>query len=140
MGLIGVSDFNDVRRALDATLDATTLPNDVISSPIYQGQAELDILARVPGAAALSGVEAMQVRIVAILLTAAYIAPAVPLIVREQDKDYSYQRQPIDWLDAQARLNARAEQILVGLAGEATTTDDFAGVMFARASGCRGVI
>lgn len=140
MTLITSADYPDVRRALDASLDATTLPDAAIASPVYQGQAELDVLARYPDAAAATGTAALQVKIATILLTAAYMAPAVPLIVREQDKDYSYQRQAIDWLDAQERLRARAEQVLSGLAGETVTSGDFAGVLFARASGCRGVL
>lgn len=138
MGLIGVSDYNDVRAALDATLDAVSLPDSVISSPIYQGIAEMQIVARVPTAATLTGVEAIQVRVATILLTASLIAPAVPMLTREQDKDYSYQRQAIDWTEVASRLQSRVDSILGSLAGDAPTVEGGVSFMFGRASGCRG--
>ena len=138
MGLIGVSDYNDVRAALDATLDELSLPNNVISSTIYQGSAEQQIIARIPTAATLTGVEQIQVRVATILLTAALIAPVVPMLTREQDKDYSYQRQPIDWTEVASRLQSRVDAILGSLAGDAPTATSGTAFMFGRASGCRG--
>ncbi len=140
MALLSVNDYPDVRRALDATLDERLLPSSVIGSPIYLGEAERKVIARLPGAAALTGAEASTVRVATIFTLAALVAPVVPLITREQDKDYSYNRAEVDWSARASQLLADADALLAGLAGDAVQAeaDTTAGWLFSLASANRG--
>lgn len=140
MALLSAADYPDVRRALDATLDARLLPDEVISSPIYLGEAERRVIARLPGAAALTGAEATIARVATIYTLAALVSPVVPLITREQDKDYSYQRAEMDWSARATQLLADADGLLAGLAGDAVQAeaDVTAGWLFGLASADRG--
>lgn len=140
MALLSVNDYPDVRRALDATLTATLLPDSVIGSPIYLGEAERRVIARLPEAASLTGVQAITARVATIYLLAALVAPVVPLITREQDKDYSYNRAEMDWSARASQLQADADTLLGGLAGDAVETEatTTAGWLFGLASADRG--
>lgn len=140
MAILSAADYPDVRRALDATLDARLLPDSVLDSPIYLGEAERRVIARLPGAAALTGADAITTRVATVFILAALVAPVVPLITREQDKDYSYQRAEMDWSGRASQLLADADALLAGLVGEAVSAeaDTTASWLFGLASADRG--
>lgn len=140
--LIGASDWPDVRAALDAKLTSALLPDRVIASPIYAGEAHRRVLRALPGAASLTDPDQIAAaRSAAIYTLAALLAPIVPIIVREQDRDYSYQRQAPDFTTLTIELQQRADDMLAELAG--TAAQDEAAVtaswLFGRASADRGV-
>lgn len=83
MPILGLEDFDAIRKAIDVSLTAEALSDAVIALPIYAGQAELDVLARDANAETYEGVDAakaQRVRNAAIFLAAARLAPAVPQI------------------------------------------------------------
>ena len=139
--LLGPSDWDDVRAAIDAQLTAALLPDRVIASPIYAAEARRRVLARVPDPDSLSAEQQLSLRTAAILMAASLITPIVPTIVNERDKDYSYQRQAPNFADVAYQLRARADEMLGELAGEivATEASAHAGWLFGRASADRGV-
>ena len=70
-----------------------------------------------------------------ILLTAAYLAPAVPQITSETLGDVSRNYQAIDWLKFAAELRGRADSMMVELTiGKNTAIPS----LFSLASGRRG--
>lgn len=137
--LLGASDWPDVRAALDSRLTADLLPDRVIGSPIYATEARRRVLKRVPNYGSLDAEQQETLRTAAIYLLASMVAPAVPIIVREQDKDYSYQREAPDFGALATALSSRADELLAELSGDPVGATDGVSWMFGRASGCRGV-
>lgn len=89
-GLIMSADAYDmVRSLIDLSLTEDNLPDDVIAQPIYHGAAENYIAEKDPLYATRTGAERLHLFNAAVLLTAAYIFPAVPFLVREDFGDYS---------------------------------------------------
>jgi hypothetical protein len=79
MSLLATRDYPEVRAALRVGLDDNTLPDEVIGMVQYQGAAEAELLRRDSIAATRTGAAGLRVKSAAILLTAAYLAPAMPL-------------------------------------------------------------
>lgn len=76
--LLPVNRYDDIRRAVDPTLEDEAIPDEVISSPVYLGEAErwargLDVLA-----ATRSGDEQEALYMGIIYYTAALISPMIP--------------------------------------------------------------
>lgn len=138
MPLLTAVDYPEVRAALDVSLTAVDLPDAIIALPIYEPAAEAEVLRRDPAAATRTGTQGQQIHIAAVLLTAALLAPQMPVIVREQDDStYSVQRQPVDLAALAAQLQQRAiEALAVVLEVDQVTPDR--PTFFALASGRRG--
>jgi hypothetical protein len=139
MGIIDTDSFPEIRAALDVTLEEERLPDAVIAMGAYLGEAEREVQARVPDWATRTGVEAEALRVAVVLLTAAKIAPAMPVITREDRLAFSYTRQAVDWAAHAARLLQRADTALAPLEPSAASTGDVPlGVLFSLAHTRRG--
>lgn len=109
------TDYPAVRAAIDASLDALTLPDSVIALPIYADLADQEIKRRVPLWAtiiAATGDAAVQIRIAAVYLTASLIVGSLPSITREDTPDYTYRADVIAPAMKAEILRARAFQAL----------------------------
>jgi hypothetical protein len=136
MVFLTAADYDAVRAALGTDVDDLLVPDDLIGLSIFEGAAEIEILTRVPDAASFTGTAEQRIRNVAILLTAALIAPAIPRIERENFGDYTSARSE-DWAARAAQLRQRAETEMAPLLPTSATTRIGLGV-FARATGGRG--
>jgi hypothetical protein len=109
-------DYDDVRDAIDVSLDEGNLPNTTIKRDIYQGRAEDWALSRDGNAdkyasgALADPVKAKRVRRAVIYYLAALLCPVVPAIKRDQEgKDEEYERVPFDAKSRAAELFAMAD-------------------------------
>lgn len=133
--LLTAAEYSSIRAALDVGLDDEALPDSIIELPIYSGAAELEILRRIPDLYTRNGIERRKCVNAMILLTAAYLAPAVPQITSETLGDVSRNYQAIDWLKFAAELRGRADSMMVELTiGKSTAIPS----LFSLASGRRG--
>lgn len=133
--------YPEVRAALDVTLEADRLPDSVIAMGPYQGDAEREAAAAVPGWASLTGDQAERFRVAVVLKTAARIAPAMPAITREDRLAFSFSQAAVNWVDRAAQLNARANGIIEELnptPGASSTQTGWAALIFGKASSRRG--
>jgi hypothetical protein len=104
----GIGD--QVRAALDVSLDPSALPDATISLPIFVDGAEADILATDPNALTYLVTDAARARVerAFIYLTAAYIAPTLPAITGEQVGGDRYSRAAWDGAKRAAELRGLA--------------------------------
>lgn len=79
MAILPESRYDDVRAALDPTLDDAALPSEVIGSDVYQGAAERWLLALDPLAATRTGLEKDAVERALVYQIAGLLSPAVPI-------------------------------------------------------------
>jgi hypothetical protein len=132
--------YPEVRAALDVNLEEDRLPDSVIQMGPYQGMAEREAIARIPGWATLDEPFAENFRVAVILKTAARIAPAMPSITREDRLAFSYTRQGVDWVARAAQLNQQADVLFDTINPTPSPTTDTirAQVIFSKASSRRG--
>lgn len=137
LSLLDASSFAQIRAALDLSLDAASLPDDLIQQPIYGPAAEAEVLERDPNAAGyLEGTAAKQRAInAAVFLTAAYLAPSLPAISQEKLGDWQMSQTPPDLTVLAASLRARAARE-ISLNVNGTTTAPLPAFWLARAP-CR---
>lgn len=138
MPILTPADYGAVRAALDLSLDARVLPDNVIALDIYLGAAERQILARDPQAPYRSDDDLIRVKNAITFLTAALIAPVVPQITNERLGDQSYTRQPIDWAKRAEELRARAEHEILAVVEPGQPTKAVMPRLFTVAHGRRG--
>lgn len=91
-GYIDSKFFDSVRAAIDISLTDDIIPDSVISLPIYQGAAESYVEIRDPLSATRVGIERLHIYKAIVFLTAAYLVPSVPFLLREDFGDYNYSR------------------------------------------------
>lgn len=145
MAILGEEDvagFCDaVRKALDVSIEPSTLPDTTIQLGIYLGAAEAELLDRVDDADDSEHPDRPRVLRALTYLTAELLAPAVfPVTsLSAQTHDLSYSRQVFNPEKKAAELRARAEKEIARLL-EPGNTD--AGVImpifFSTAPGYRG--
>ena len=128
MSIISSNEFPQVRAVLDVSLDTTSLPDEVITQDIYQGRAEREVLAYYPTAESFTGENKDRAKLAVILLTAAYLAPAVVRVtsVNVQGRDSNYSRKTFD-PDLRAdelREQAIAELELIDTGAEVEIADE----------------
>lgn len=137
--LIAIGDYAAVRAALDVSLTATELPDDVIEQPVFVDAAIAEIVDRYEDAESeIDEDKLARLRRAAIYLTAARLAPAVVRItsINMQLGDMSYTRQTFDPEKRAAELRGLAEIELVEVIEP--EADDYARpTMFVRAPGGR---
>lgn len=106
--------FDQVRKALDLSLDAESLPDDTIQLPIYAPDAEDELLARNPAAATYAEGSAQKERAIraAIYLTAARLVPSLPAIASESLGDWKLTQTPPDLVKLAASLRGRASSLI----------------------------
>ena len=112
--LTAPDDYQEVRETIDVTLDDVLLPDATIARDAFAGAAEREVLARDPLAAGYppGSDEAMSVRLACIYLTAARIAPSVPVLLSENvAPGISYARSAVDMDETAARLRSLAGRV-----------------------------
>jgi hypothetical protein len=132
-------DADLVRSAINISLTGVDLPTSVIESAIYAGAAVLEIKKRDPLAEDRTDeVEVQHLKNALNLLTAAFLVPVLPQVLKQQTAEGDmYQLQEVDADDLVAKLRNRvAEQLeeLIDPGGSDLILPTFFGL----ASGCRG--
>lgn len=109
MDILTPDHYKAIREALDISLDADSLPDDVISSEVFLGAAELEIERRLPTA----DPNDRRVILGAILLTAANLSPSIPRVVRSSTVTaVSLQMEQAHWDELATYLRSRAVEYL----------------------------
>jgi hypothetical protein len=138
MAFLALDDYATIRAAIDISLSSAALPDSIISMSIYQGAAELGVLARDPLAATRIGTDAQHIVNAVIYWTAALLVPAIPKLTREQfDTEYTVNRAQMDPLVQARTLRGLADAELDAVLAAGKTTPERP-TMFALAHGCRG--
>lgn len=136
--LINPEHYPDIRSAIDVSLTADDLPAVVIGGLLYGVAADAEIKRRDPQWQTRTGTDQLNLLAAAVLLTAAYIAPALPQLNSERwPEGYSYERQT-DYDGRAAELRSRA----LGLIDQIVNPDNPQAAMppfFAKACGRRGL-
>ena len=135
MSLLTSADYPAIRAALDVHLDSTLLPDSIIALNIYQGAAEMEVKRRDPLAETRTGDDATRVRLAAIYLCAAALAPAIPRLVSQTLDGHTVTVDGATWRDLAERLTALAYEHLQTVTSATLQVGAF---HFARASGGRG--
>jgi hypothetical protein len=135
--LLSSSDYAAIRAAIEIGLDSTTLPDSVIALDLYSGAGQRDVLALDPLAESRTGDELQHAQTAAILFTAARVVGALPVLTREKELEYEYQRQAVDSLKRAAELRALAEDEIDAYL-DPEQTDTGRPTVFAVARGRRG--
>jgi hypothetical protein len=139
MAILTPGDYPQVRAAIDAELQESGLPDQIIGMDIYSGRADARVLQLDPDAETRTGTDRDHVRRAAIFFCAAYLVPRVvrATSVNTQTRDLSIQKNLYDPDKLMADLEAAAnDEIAQVLTPEDTTPNRF--TMFARSSGTRG--
>ena len=105
------ADYPSIRAAIDVSLSAGSLSDDIIALPIYSGYGEQAVLALVPDADTATQDRQDHLHTAAILFTAAALALALPAFTRESGPEFNaeIQRVPPSELAADLRLRAQSE-------------------------------
>jgi len=130
------ADYPAIRAALHTSITDTILPDATIALDIYQGAAEAEIVRRDPDALTRTDDELTHIENAAVLLTAAFLAPAVELVQSEYipGGGYRYQRPEVNWQDRAAVLRQRAETELAAVLTPTTVTSAARPTLFGKAS------
>jgi hypothetical protein len=99
---LDASECDEVRAAIDVSLDANTLPDSIINMAIYAGAALRFVVARTLNSDEFA-------RQALLFVTAANCMPAIPKIVSETIAGGSYSRQSEDWVKREAWLRTEAD-------------------------------
>lgn len=138
MALLTSANWPEVRAALDVSLTARQLPDEMIGYDLYSGRAMRRVLEQVPMAESQTGDALKRCKNAAIFYTAAYLAPAIPNITRKSigsgDTEVAYD---IDWEARATILLAAAAAELAAVLTPSEATPAMPRV-FAVASGTRG--
>lgn len=135
-----LTDYDAVRTALDIGLTADDLPDSLIQTSVAAREAEAEVRRRVPNVDTRPTAERRRAIDACALLTAAFLAPAVPRIVRQVVTDMDEQRQLLPTAEHVAELRRQADLILATLvyATPDATAAAYLPPLFGRASApCR---
>lgn len=131
-------DHDQIRHAIDLSLDATVIPDAVIEGDAFLGGARDDLLELDEDAFtyAADTDEYRRAQRALWLLTAARLAPSVPAITQVTVGDTRFSREKVDY-------SKRAQELRAQAAGELAAYLETSGTvalpaMFARAEGFRG--
>lgn len=122
-----VAEFPAVRAAIDITLDAKSLPDEVIGLPTYAGEAERWVLATDPASVLYTpgSDQYAQAQVAAIFACAAMLVPMVPMLTGETyGQAYRYTRKEVDQAALEASLWDRARTALSRASGDAPVPTD----------------
>lgn len=111
MSILTSADYPEIRSAIDATLDATMLPDAQIAFDSNVGEAEREVLTRDPLALTRIGNDGARVRLAAIYLTAARLVVTLPVVTAEQLADERVTRQAWDPVARAAALRGMASDL-----------------------------
>jgi len=96
VALFTATEYPQVRALLDITLQVEQLPDDTIALDAFHGDAERDVLTRVPDAESRTGTQLQRLVHAALMLCAANVAPALPRLLRDKFADQEIQLAPVD--------------------------------------------
>lgn len=131
-------DPHAVRAVLDLSLDETALPDVVIFLAPFAEAALAEILRRDPDASTRTGAAAQRLNTAADYLTAARLAPALPVLVRERVGELESQFQATDWTARAVALRAQADAELTAVLDTAADASFARPIFFTLATGRRG--
>lgn len=114
MSLIDADSYNEVRATIDVSLTSRQLPDDVIAMSVYQGLAEREVIRAYPTAVADldDPVLGPHIKRAVVFLTASYLVPQVPFVIKENFGNYTYTRKEIDLEGLADNLRGLAENEL----------------------------
>ena len=112
MAIIGTAEYPAVRAAIHYRLKPKDLPDDMIALPIFAPEAELDLLALLPGAESFTDTKLSRAKNVVIYWTAARLVPSVPQVTAQSFLGDREQFQTIDWEKHIEYLLKKADQNL----------------------------
>ena len=139
MPLLTQNDYPAIRAALDVGLSAAQVPDALLAREVYHPAAEAEVLRRLPVAEGdLTDAQRERARRVAMFLTAALLAGALPTITQTDFADLSVRRQVPNAAERAATLRAQAEVELAALIEELGEVDTSIPVFFTLAPGYRG--
>jgi hypothetical protein len=135
--LLDSNDYGAIRGELGSAEDEERVPGELIVSAGFLPDALAEVLRRVPGAETLEGEARRRVRLAAVKLTAARLAPKLPNVTRESSgAGESYETEAVDVRALVAQLRAEAEVELSAALGE--EEGSLMPTFFAAAPGGRG--
>lgn len=139
MPLIDADQYDEVRAAIDVSLTSAQVPDSIIGMSVYQGLAERDVIRSYPNAVAdMSDTDlAPHIMRATIFLTASYLAPQIPYVLKENFGNYSYTRKDADLIALADSLRGLAENELAILNNEDLDYSPVP-VMFTLAKATRG--
>jgi hypothetical protein len=127
MAFLTVAEFPAVRAAIDISLDASALPDEVVGLPTYAGEAERWVLAADPASVLYApGTDQYDAaKAAAIFACAAMLAQAVPILTGETwGQAYRYTRKDVDLATLEAALWDRARTALARASGAAQVVSE----------------
>jgi hypothetical protein len=128
-----------VRRAIDASLKASDLPDEVIHDELYVNLAITEVLQRDPDAAGYEGDKQKRVGLALNLFLAATVARFVPFITKEDFGDGGgYSRQQVDVDKLIANLQRMGSEQMALLGPDKATVKSRMPTFFALGHGTRG--
>ena len=130
--ILPVSNYPDVRAAIDVTLTTNDLPDPIIGSDVYKGAAEDDVLKRVSDAASKTGNDLKRVQRAAVLFCAARLIPSVIQITSLSTtvRDMSISRPAWKWEDRAEELRNQANAQLDEISDADTAVSEFKAAKF----------
>jgi hypothetical protein len=140
--LIDSTRYDDIRAALDISLDKSSLPDAIIELDIYLGEALRWIDAQTPVPPYTEeNRTGDRAKNAAIFFAAALLAPVIPDVLSERQlTGEEYTRKSVNWAAVEVRCRARAmEQLALIL--DTVSADEVSDVrpqMFGVAHGYRG--
>jgi hypothetical protein len=120
------AEYPAIRAAIDISLDAGVLPDEVIGLPTYAGEADRWVLATNPAAATYTpgSDQYGAAQSAAIFACAAMLVQAVPMLTGETwGQAYRYTRKDVDLGSLEASLWDRARTALSRASGDIPTPD-----------------
>lgn len=123
MSLFTATEYPQVRALLDITLKPEQLPDQTIAFDAFHGDAERDVLGRVPDAESRTGTQLQRLVHAALLLCAANIAPALPRLLRDKFADQEIQLAPVDMSARAAELQSQAYDEIAAVLNEDGTEE-----------------
>lgn len=113
--VLAESQYPDVRRAVNPTLDDVAIPNAVIASEVYSGRAARYVERAVVNALARTGEEAKAIQRAIMYKTAANLAEMMPELKQTKLPDQEAIFDTYTRTERAARLNKLAEEEIVAL-------------------------
>jgi hypothetical protein len=118
VALFDATEYPQVRALLDITLKVEQLPDEIIALDAFHGDAERDVLTRVPDAESRTGTQLRRLVHAALLLCAANLAPALPRLLRDKFADQEIQLAPVDMAKRALALQAQAYDEIAAVLNE----------------------
>jgi hypothetical protein len=133
---LSAADYPSIRAAIDISLSEGSLPDTIISLPIYSGYAEQQVLAVVPDADTADTDRQAHLHNAAMLFAAAALCLAIPSFTREAGPEFNASIDRVKPAELAADLRLRAASELE--AGSPGAAAQLVPLTFTVAKGSRG--